>query len=467
MLKTKNMNPIRTLSGVTPVAILTKSFPCPGKCIYCPTEKNVPKSYLSSEPAVARAISANYDPVKQIINRINVYKITGHPVEKIELIIITSNWITLPERYKQQFILSIYNTLNSLSNPKYKKTTELKKAQFANQKAKHKIVGISIETRPDTITKKEIEKLRELGITRVEMGVQSLDNKVLKEIKRGHSVSATIKATKLLKDSGFKVCYHLMPNLPSSNPDKDYQMIKKVFSDQNFRPDQLKIYPCVLTHGTKLEDLYKNNLWTPYDDKTMINLLSDIKSNLIPAYIRIMRLWRDIPCQEISAGSKFSHMRLLVKENLDKMNKKCLCIRCREIKDKPPSKNLMLDRINYQASSGKEIFLQYIDNQYNIYALARLRIPVSPFIKELKSSALIRELHVYGPSKPLKNFNSDKTYTQHKGLGKKLIHHCENIVKKETNLSKIAAISAVGVRNYYQKLGYRLEGTYMVKHLST
>lgn len=464
--KRKIKNPIRTLSGVTPVAILTKSHPCPGKCIYCPTEENIPKSYLSSEPAVMRAVSCNFDPQKQITARIKTYKITNHPTDKIEIIIITSNWATLPSEYKQKFILDIYNCLNKLSNPNYQKTKNLNLAKKENETAKHRVVGMSIETRPDSITEKEIIKMRQFGITRVELGVQTIDEKILKLVKRGHGLKEIIKATKLLKDQGFKICYHLMPNLPGSSPKKDYQVIKKIFASQKFQPDQLKIYPCILTPNTQLAKWYKKGIWAPYDDKVMINLLAKIKSELIPCYVRIMRLWRDIPYQEITAGSKRSDMRLLVSEYLKKTNRSCSCIRCREIRKYPPEKNLTLDKITYQASFGKEIFLQYIDNRNLIYALVRLRLPKSPFIPILKNSAIIRELHVFGPSKSIENEQSNKDFIQHQGLGKKLIQSCENIVKKETSFKKLAVISAVGVRNYYRQLGYKLKEEYMVKKLA-
>jgi len=323
---------------------------------------------------------------------------------------------------------------------------------------------MSIETRPDTITKKEIKLMRKFGITRVEMGVQTIDEKVLKIIKRGHSQKEIINATKLLKDSGFKVCYHLMPNLPASTWQKDYQVVKVIFDDQRFRPDQLKIYPCLLIPGTELEKLFKKGKWEPYDDQTMIELLTKIKANIIPPYVRIMRLWRDIPKQELIAGSMYSHMRQLVSKNLKQNLLSCSCIRCREIKDLP-HKKLILDRIDYQASSNKEIFLQFVDDNNSLYALARLRILKNPFIPALKNSAIIRELHVYGPSRPIiKTFSSNK-FIQHKGLGKKLVQACEKITKTEFNLSKITVISGVGVRDYYQKLGYELVDEYMMKKL--
>ncbi len=479
ILMTKKM---RSLSGVTVVAILTKPYLCPHDCAYCPTEKEVPKSYLSNEPAVMRAIICNFDPVKQIKNRLTALEKMGHPTDKIELIIIGGTFSSLPAGYQENFIKKCFETCNN------KKSKTLKQAQKINEKAKHRIVGLSVETRPDYINEKEIKKMRDLGITKIEIGVQSLSDKILKLNNRGHGVAETIQATKLLKDAGFKINYHLMPDLPGSDLKTDKEMFKRIFKDENFQPDMLKIYPCMVTKGTKIYQWHKKGKYKPYSDKTLINLLAEIKKD-IPCYVRIVRVIRDIPAPSIVAGSKISNLREIVAKEMKKRGWQCKCIRCREIKNfYQPTGRIKLFRQNYKASGGKEIFLSWEDlKRKKIYAFLRLRIPSSsPFckngwdslqndnnqkqkhsIKVLENAAIIREIHTYGISVPVGN--KIKAAPQHQGLGKKLVQEAEKIVLNEFcpkfKIKKIAVISGVGVRQYWRKFGYRLKDTYMVKNL--
>lgn len=450
-------NPIRTLSGVTPIALLTKPYPCPGSCAFCPNEIDMPKSYLAKEPAAARAKLSHFDPQAQIEYRLKQYTINHHPTDKIELIILGGTWSYYPQQYQRSFIKTCYDTLNHFHSP------TLAKAQRLNEKAIHRLVGLTVETRPDYIDQAEIKRLRKFGVTRVEIGVQSVFDNVLKFNKRGHTIQKVIKATQLLKEAGFKIVYHIMPNLPSSNRNRDLEMFRILFSKPDFQPDMLKIYPCVLLPKTLAYKWFQQGKYQPYKTTELLELGIQIKQ-LIPHYVRINRFFRDIPKEYILEGSESSNLRQLIHLEMVKRSLKCQCIRCREIRDQPQNLQLKLSRTDYSASNGQEIFLQYVDSQNRIYAFLRLRInhtDLSVLFSVLKNAALIRELHVYGNATP---FNK-KGKVQHQGLGKKLIQEAEKIVKKEFKLKKIAIISGVGVRNYYRKMGYILKQTYMVKEL--
>lgn len=467
---------IRTLSGVAVITVITKSFPCPGECIYCPGEKGMPKSYLSNEPAVMRAIGTKFDPFKQVTVRLKALQINGHSTDKIELIVLGGSWSAYTKQYQTQFIKRCFEGLNG------KKAKDLPQAQKQNMTAKHRCVGLTLETRPDMITPEEIKRMRELGCTRVELGAQSIYDPILKLNKRGHSVKQTIEATKLLKQAGFKVMYHMMPNLPGSTPTKDLKMFKELFSNPNFQPDLLKIYPCIVTKDAPLYRWFKQKKYKPYTDKQLKNLIIKIKQT-IPYYVRITRLIRDIPEESIVAGNRITNLRQIIH---DEIKGTCKCIRCREAGHQ---KNLELRTRNselvtrrYKASKGIEYFLSFESKDRKVlYAFLRLRIPSLPrnrvfmareaspkgsptrlykLLPELNNAALIRELHTYGQLAPLGKTGK----VQHLGLGKKLMIEAEKIVKKQ-KVDKIAIISGIGVRQYYKKLGYKLEGTYMIKNL--
>ncbi len=461
---------IRTNSGVAVIAVLTKPYKCPGKCAYCPTEKNMPKSYLSNEPAVMRAMGCDFDPYKQVKARLKSLQINGHNIDKIELIVMGGTFSYLPKKYQTWFIKECFAACNesSLSLQKRKTARSLPELQKINEKAKHRIVGLTLETRPDFIDKKEIKRMRSLGATRVELGVQSIYDEVLEKNNRGHLVQSTIDATKLLKNAGFKINYHIMIGLPGSTYNKDIQMMKELFSNPNFQPDMLKLYPCVVLKNTKIYKDYQNKTFKPYSDKKLLQLLCEIKKD-IPYYVRIVRIIRDIPSTSIVGGSKISNLRQYIQEDQRKNHWRCKCIRCREVKEAPLEKeDLCLFRIDYYASDGKEIFLSYENSERTkLYSLLRLRIPTQNenFIAALKNAAIIREVHTYGQMISLQEKHSNKKASQHKGLGKKLLQKAEKIASKEFNLRKMAIISGIGVRGYYQKLGYKLEGEYMVKSL--
>lgn len=453
---------IRTLSGVAPITVLTKPYPCPGHCIYCPDEPGMPKSYLSNEPAAARAKGTKFDPFKQVKVRLKALANNGHSTDKVELIVLGGSWTAYPKNYQTWFIKKCFDALNG------KSAKTLAAAQKLNETAKHRCVGLTLETRPDLIDTEEIKRMRKLGCTRLELGVQSIYDPILKLNKRGQTVKQTIEATKLLKQSGFKVMYHLMPNLPGSSPALDLKMFKRLFSDSDFQPDLLKIYPCIVTKNSVLCRWYRQKKFRPYSDKQLKDLLIKIKKT-VPSYIRITRLIRDIPAESIVAGNKITNLRQIIANDF----KGCKCIRCREAGHQKSSgfsakggkvKSLKLFTKKYQASEGTEYFLSYESkNRKILYAFLRLRINDNAnenFIDELKGAAIIRELHTYGELAPLGQAGK----VQHLGLGKKLIFEAEKIARKN-KLKRIAVISGIGVRQYYQKLSYKLEGTYLVKIL--
>lgn len=458
---TLQIRKVRTLSGVAPFAVMMKPFACPGNCIYCVCEKGMPKSYMSDEPAAARAKKLDFDPVKQVLFRIKQMEETGHHPEKIQIIVIGGTFGAYPKNYSYDFIKSIYDACNGVVS----KTIE--KAQILNETAKYRVIGMSIETRPDWINEEEIKFLRELGVTKVQLGVQSLNNRVLKVINRGHDVGAVAKATKLLRNSGFKINYHVMPNLPLSSPEIDIRGAKKLFNDTNFKPDTLKIYPTIVLPQTKLFDLWQSGKFRPWDDETLIKTLAEMKT-YVKYYCRIDRLVRDITKKWTAAGTTKTNMREMVAVYMKNHNLKCDCIRCREIKNKQTLNDIVKFKIKkYSASGGKEIFLSYESEKY-LYAMLRLRFinkadQQDKLFPVLKNSAIIRELQVFGKLMPISQKATKAT--QHQSLGKKLIFQAEKLAKK-AGFEKIAIISGVGVRGYYRKLGYNLKDSYMVKEIN-
>jgi len=443
--------PTKTISGVTPLAVMLKPRKCShGICSYCPT-LDVPQSYTPKSPVVMRASQLNYDAEKQVKARLKSFEVMGHETSKIELIIMGGTFLEYPRKYKLNFIKGIYDGLNGI------KSKNLEDAKKGNEKAEHRCIGLCIETRPDKCGKKEINEMLSYGATRVELGVQVLDDKIYEKIKRGHSVKDVVKATQLLKDSGFKVSYHLMPNLVSDK-EGDLRLFKKVFDEQEFRPDQIKIYPLTIMPGSELAKTKKNKL---YSEDELKELLIKMKLN-VPEYCRIMRIMREIHPDYIIDGVKHIHLRRIIQEEMKKLNLKCRCIRCREIgfsKDEIGRIELVIRM--YKASNGKEYFISHESND-KILSLMRLRIPYEPFRKEIsRRSLLLRELHVFGAQVKI----GDKGDIQHKGLGKELLKKAEEIAKIE-NCNKIVIISGIGVREYYSsKLGYHLDEPYMSKIL--
>jgi elongator complex protein 3 len=462
ILQTK---PTRSSSGICVVAVMSKPQKCPhGTCSYCPKGTNAPQSYTGKEPAARRAIRNEYDPFMQVTDRLNQLKATGHNPSKIELIIMGGTFPSFCLDYQEWFVTRCFQAMNVFGKKISKKQTSffeyLEDVQKKNQTAEIRCIGITFETRPDWAKKEHINRMLRFGGTRVEIGVQSIYDFVLKKVKRGHTVSETIRATKDLKNAGFKVLYHIIPGLPGSSYKKDLEMFKELFSNPDFKPDMLKIYPLSVLAET---DLFEMG-YIPPREKETIKLLANMKK-IVPKYIRIMRIQRDIPSTEIDFGIKKTNLRQLVKNYCKKHNIKCNCIRCRQAGIKKTKiENPVLSRLNYNASKGKEIFLSIEDKKNDILlGFLRMRIPENSFRPEINNDcSIIRELHVYGSQTPVGKKSKD---IQHKGFGKKLLKKAESIAKNEFNKKRMAIISGVGVMEYYKKFGYKKIGPYMVKSL--
>jgi len=448
----------RTISGVTPVAVMTQPMKCPGQCVYCPTYSAIPQSYTPGSPAVLRARKCNFDAKKQVQLRLRVLAEMGHPTDKIELIVMGGTFLAYAEDYQYQFIKDCLDALNG------EESADLEEAKRLNETTKHRCTGLCIETRPDWCRQEEIDRMLQFGTTRVELGVQTLDDKIYRLVRRGHKVEDVTQATALLREHGFKVHYHWMPGLPGSTPEKDLALSKELFNDARFRPDGLKLYPTMVVEGTELERWYRENRYQPYDTKILIALMVDIKS-IVPKYVRISRVLRDIPAKFIVAGCKDS-LRGVIQQRMKQRGIECKCIRCREYGHRAqdgweigePRKV----RMDYEASGGKEIFLSFEDEAETLFGLLRMRIQPKPETGE--NSALIRELHVYGPEVPLSE--QKEGAAQHKGLGKALLHEAERLASDEFQARRMIILSGVGAREYYRtEFGYSLQGNYMVKDL--
>jgi elongator complex protein 3 len=451
----------RTISGVTPVAVMVQPMNCPSNCVYCPSFSEAPRSYTPESPAVLRAKKCNFEPKKQVVERLKVLSDMGHPADKIELIIMGGTFLAYPEEYQYQFIKDCYDGLNdSLSS-------SLGDAKLINETAIHRCTGLCIETRPDWCQEEQVKRMLEFGTTRVELGVQTLDNNIYDLIHRGHTVTEVIKATKLLKDYGIKVYYHWMPGLPGSTLEHDLELSQQLFSDTNFRPDGIKLYPTLVVAHTELERWYQNNVYVPYTMDELVELMISIKT-IVPFYVRIPRVMRDIPPQFIVAGCKDLNLRNAIKKRMNEKEIECKCIRCREyghrLRDGWKIGEPHMERRDYEASGGKEVFLSYEDNNNTIFGLLRLRIGASS--SDNGNLAIVRELHVFGSEVPLGG--QLDVSAQHKGLGGKLLKEAEKISLEEFQSREIAVISGVGARDYFRnECGYRLEGHYMVKELNS
>jgi elongator complex protein 3 len=469
---------VRSLSGVAIVTVLTKPYACPGKCVYCPTEAIMPKSYLSNEPAAMRALMNKFDPWRQVTTRLQALTNNGHPADKIELIVKGGTWSAYPQTYQKWFIKRCFDACNQFASRTKPRTSTLRASQRINETGHHRIIGITLETRPDWITPEEIVRLRDLGCTRVEIGVQSTSDKILELTKRGHDVASVVRAAKLLKDAGYKTDFHMMPQLPGATPASDLEELRGIFSNPDFRPDMIKIYPCVVVELAELHSWWKEKKYTPYSDNELIEMLIQAKQS-VPRYCRISRLIRDIPSTSIEAGNAVTNLREIVQEKMRGRNLRCACLRCREIGHAmkfdatlTAAEPNFFDDI-YDASGGEEHFMSFEDTKRRaVFAFCRLRLPpktpvgesaiIWKTMPEIRDAAFIRELHTYGHLVPIAAKNA--AASQHKGLGKALMLRAEQIAKK-AGYKKLAVISGIGVREYYRKLGYRLQGTYMMKTL--
>ena len=431
---------------------------CPGTCVFCPTYTEAPKSYTPESPAVLRALECHFDPYTQVVSRLQTLETMGHPADKVELIIMGGTFPACPEEYQYAFIKACYDALNGCI------ASNLEQAKHLNETSIHRCTGLCIETRPDWCSEKEIQRMLEFGTTRVELGVQTIDERIYHLVRRGHTVADVKQATKLLRKYGLKVYYHWMPGLPGSTPEHDLEMTAELFNNDDFKPDGLKLYPTLVIEGTELANWYKQGLYQPYTSETTVDLMIKIKT-LIPKYVRIPRVMRDIPPKFILAGCKDLALRSRIRNLMRINNIQCRCIRCREyghrLRDGWEIGKPKLHRLDYSACDGNEIFLSYEDENETLFGLLRLRIGSKGFDI---NPATVREIHVFGSEIPLGK-HSDKA-AQHKGIGLSLLTEAERIVHEEYSIDSIAVISGVGARDYFRsELGYKLKGYYMVKDL--
>jgi elongator complex protein 3 len=459
MVKTRKL--ARTISGVTPLAVMTRPMGCPGRCLYCPTYPDAPQSYTPESPAVLRARKCDYVARQQVELRLRIFEAMGHPTDKIELIIMGGTFLAQPVDYQYQVVKDCYDGLNGEAS------ATLEEAKKLNETARHRCTGLCIETRPDRCGEAEVARLLEFGATRVEIGVQALSDDIYRLVRRGHGVAEVVAATARLREHGFKVYYHWMPGLPGSTPEFDLEMSRLLFDDARFRPDGLKLYPTMVVEGTELEKWYREGRYTPYDDETMVGLTVAIKA-LVPEYVRISRVLRDIPSKFIVAGLKDS-LRDIVRERMAREGIECRCIRCREYGHRSRAGREIgeprLVRLDYEAAGGREVFLSYKDAGGTLFGLLRLRIQSQalPGQAGKGNTGLVRELHVFGPEVPLNEQRAEAP--QHRGLGRSLLREAERVARGEFGAGQILVLSGTGAREYYRALGYTLSGGYMVKDL--
>lgn len=500
---------IRTLSGVAPIHVMTAPLGCPANCLYCPNEPGMPKSYLSNQPGSMRAILNDFDPYKQVTMRLRALYQNGHHPEKIELVENGGTWTALPRRYRTWFMMRCYQAANDFKPEEHKETTDfipsnnsrltilnrlknqpdhlnketlrlhddddqdlLKdfyQVQQENETARYRIIGVTLETRPDWLADDEILHLRQMGCTKLEIGVQSINEEVLKYNNRGHGVDAVMKATQRLRDAGFKVGYHMMPGMFKATPDNDIAMFNELFSNPAFKPDFLKVYPCVVVKEAPLYKLWERGEYIPYEGEELIKVLIEI-AKTFPRYCRVARLIRDIPSESISGGNKITNLREVVERRMKENGVESEDIRKREVMGDVQDEDLVQNDLIYETLNGEEHFLSFDGKDSDkLYAFLRLRLPetmselISSTLPELQDAALIREVHTYGKLARLDK-DGNKKQAQHRGLGKQLMEQAENIAR-EKGFSKMAVIAGIGTREYYRKFGYELEGTYMVKAL--
>ena len=471
LLERIRMKPMRTLSGVTTVTVLTKPYPCPGKCIFCPTDVRMPKSYLPDEPGAMRGLEHQFDPYAQVRSRIAQLESVGHPTDKIELLILGGTWSSYRRDYQEWFIKRCFDAMND--SPLLEGGSEvaqkagegeLLSAHTLNETTHHRNVGLVIETRPDEITPDELRWLRHLGVTKVQMGAQSLDDHILEINKRGHDVECTRRATALLRAAGFKIVLHWMPNLLGATPESDRRDFARVWDE--FCPDEIKIYPNQLLANAELYEYWQRGEFTPYTTQELIDLIADIKPT-IPRYCRVNRVIRDIPSTNVVEGNRRTSLRQDVHEEMRRRGTRCECVRCREVRGKSVDPELLkLDDMVYLAGAAEEHFISYVTPDDKLAGFVRLSLPGQDSLQtgmpDLDGAALIREVHVYGQSLPV---GAEKQgAAQHTGLGTRLLAQAESIARTN-GFKRMAVISAVGTRGYYLERGFQRGELYLTKSL--
>jgi len=467
------LKPVRSISGVSVITVMPKPYPCPKEepCIYCPggPSYNTPQSYTGREPAAARALQHSYDPYGQVKSRIEQLRAIGHDVDKVELIMFGGTLTAYPQDYLEWFTVQCLNAMSG-SNAR-----TIEEAQLVAENAPIRVSDIALETRPDYCKEPHVDLMLRLGATRVELGVQTLSDDIYKLVDRGHTVEDVVEATRIARDAGFAVVYHMMPNLPGSSYEQDLETFERLFEDEQFRPDALKIYPTLVMPGTKLHEMWRRGEYKPYPFERVVELIAEVKKR-VPKWVRIQRIQRDIPANLIADGVKRGDLRAFVQERLKLEGARCRCIRCREVghvwyklgkEPDPDDVKLLAER--YRASEGEEIFLSVEDVKQDILiGLLRLREPsAKAYRPEAKAAraALVRELHVYGPLVRVGE-RARPSEWQHRGWGERLIEEAERISREELDARKIVVLAGVGTREYYRRFGYEREGPYMVKELS-
>jgi elongator complex protein 3 len=448
------MKPIRTLSGVTTVTVLTKPYPCPGKCIFCPDDVRMPKSYVPDEPGAKRAVEHDFDPFAQVASRLEALKAVGHPTDKIELLILGGTWSAYRRDYQEWFVRRCFEALNGVPS------TTLNEAQEINETSVHRNVGLVIETRPDEVTFKELAWLRYLGVTKVQMGAQSFNDEILALNQRGHDTAQTRLAMDMLRAAGFKIVLHWMPNLLGATLELDRQDFPRLWD--GFCPDEIKIYPNQLLENTALYENWGRGEYQPYTTAELVNLIATVKPT-IPRYCRVNRIIRDIPSNYVVDGNKRTSLRQDIQIEMAQRGAKCQCIRCREIrKRKVQINDLMLNDLIYPAGKAEEHFLSFDTQDDQLAGFLRLSLPgkdsPSTGMEELQGAAIIREVHIYGQS--LQMGSEQDGAAQHMGLGTQLIQKAEKIAKSK-GYKRLAVISAIGTRWYYLNRGFQRGKYYM------
>jgi len=460
------MKPVRTLSGVTTVTVLTKPYPCPGQCIFCPDDLRMPKSYLPDEPGAMRGLEHGFDPYDQVQSRLQALEEVGHPTDKVELLILGGTWSAYRRDYQQGFIRRCFEALNGDTdedNPE-SSTVTLSDVQAINETAAHRNVGLVIETRPNHVTPDELRWLRCLGVTKIQVGAQSLDDEILLKNKRGHTVARLRQAVSLLRSGGFKIVLHWMPNLLGATLESDRRDFARLWD--GICPDEIKIYPTQLLEGTELHKYWQRGEYQPYSTRELIDLIADVKPT-IPRYCRVNRVIRDIPSPHVVEGNKRTSLRQDVQAELARRGTRCECIRCREVRGRQvDSDHLFLDDLVYPAEFAEEHFISYITPEDQVAGFVRLSLPTpdapNTGITDLDGAAIIREVHVYGQSLPVGAEQSGAA--QHAGLGTRLLEVADQVAR-EKGYRRMAVISAVGTRLYYLERGFKRGDLYLVKSL--
>lgn len=458
------------------VAVMTKPYPCPhGRCVYCPggPDEGTPQSYVGEEPALMRALRVGFDPYEQVRVRLRQYEALGQIPSKVEVVVMGGTFTALPEDYQDWFIASVFEAANRYPEPRGQRIPSVVEAQERNESANVRVVGLTLETRPDLARERHCDRMLYLGATKVEIGVQSVYDDVLALVRRGHTVRDVVEATRVLRDCGFKVAYHIMLGLPGSDPSRDLEMIRELFENPDFRPDMLKIYPTLVVPGTELYSWWKEGRYRPYSDEDVVELISE-SYRYIPSWVRVLRIQRDVPAQYIVAGPKRGNLRELVEARAMSKGVKIREIRFREVgrqvfyRGRNPSR-IEIRKEYYEAGDGIEVFISAEDHDLDVVVgILRLRIPSDrahrPEVRE--RAAVVRELHVYGPQVPV-GIHEDSSW-QHKGWGAKLLREAEETAKYEFCRSRILVLAGVGAREYYRKHGYVKLGTgpYMIKDLT-